>query len=385
MIVDFSFNVDLQTPAGYQEIVKFDASANDNEQKAEGAENKGYAGSTSQIITSTISIPLKYICLTVLVIQTSLNVLMLRYTRTSRDPTEPVYIASTAVLLAEILKIFICILILLKEVGYSFDQFRTKIHREAIENWKDALKLMVPALLYVVQNNLLYLALSNLDAATYQVTYQLKILTTAVFSVFMLHRKLNPMKWFSLVVLMVGVILVQWPDPSSAAAKTTKDVGSSSRFIGVVAVLCACVSSGFSGVYFEKILKGSAVSLWMRNLQLAFFSIIIATAGLFINDIKYVLTGGFFQGYNKLVFVVIFIQGVGGLIIGAVVKYADNILKGFATSISIVVSSVISYFLLHDFNPTLFFIFGSSAVLLATYIYSLPAKPTSEKVNPGNK
>lgn len=49
MIVDFSFNVDLQIPAGYQEIVKFDASANDNEQKAEGAENKGYAGSTSQI------------------------------------------------------------------------------------------------------------------------------------------------------------------------------------------------------------------------------------------------------------------------------------------------------------------------------------------------
>ena len=36
----------------------------------------------------------------------------------------------------------------------------------------------------------------------------------------------------------------------------------------------------------------------------------------------------------------------------AVVKYADNILKGFATSVSIVVSSLVSFYLLGDFQPT---------------------------------
>lgn len=36
----------------------------------------------------------------------------------------------------------------------------------------------------------------------------------------------------------------------------------------------------------------------------------------------------------------------------AVMKYADNILKGFATSVSIVISSVVSYFILSDFTPS---------------------------------
>ena len=43
----------------------------------------------------------------------------------------------------------------------------------------------------------------------FQVTYQLKILTTALFSVCMLHKKLGVLKWVSLLLLMLGVTLVQ--------------------------------------------------------------------------------------------------------------------------------------------------------------------------------
>ena len=46
-------------------------------------------------------------------------------------------------------------------------------------------------------------------AAAAQVCYQLKILTTAVFSVFMLKRKLTKLKWLSLVILTAGVAIVQ--------------------------------------------------------------------------------------------------------------------------------------------------------------------------------
>lgn len=44
-----------------------------------------------------------------------------------------------------------------------------------------------------------------------QVTYQLKILTTALFSVSMLGKRLGLYQWLSLLLLMAGVTFVQVP------------------------------------------------------------------------------------------------------------------------------------------------------------------------------
>ncbi|EYC09736.1 hypothetical protein Y032_0059g3019 [Ancylostoma ceylanicum] len=93
--------------------------------------------------------------------------------------------------------------------GWRFSSFQSELYSEVIQKRSETLKVAVPAVLYVIQNNLLFLALSKLDAATYQVTYQLKILTTALFSVTMLGRSLNRLKWLALILLTGGVALVQ--------------------------------------------------------------------------------------------------------------------------------------------------------------------------------
>ena len=61
----------------------------------------------------------------------------------------------------------------------------------------------------------------------------------------------------------------QWPtgaDKSLDHAQENKR--SASALVGVGAILLACISSGFSGVYIEKILKQSNTSMWIRNIQL---------------------------------------------------------------------------------------------------------------------
>ena len=232
-------------------------------------------------------------------------------------------------------------------------------------------KLLVPAILYTLQNNLQFVAASNLDAATFQVTYQGKILTTALFSVLLLQKRLTPEKWLSLLILTIGVGCIQIPSGNSLPQSE------GTYFLGIMAVAIACMCSGFAGVYFEKVLKGSQTSIWVRNIQLSVGCLAIAVVGTFAWDGVKIAQGGFFQGYNTSVVLTILIQAAGGLIVAMVIKYADNILKGFATSISIILSTVASVFMF-NFVVTLYFSIGAVLVCFATYLYGRPESVRSE-------
>ncbi|CAM2118774.1 unnamed protein product [Caretta caretta] len=327
--------------------------------------------------SQAMSTNLKYLSLGILVFQTTSLVLTMRYSRTLKEEG-PRYLSSTAVVVAEFLKIMACILLVYKDSKCNLRALNRVLHDEILNKPMETLKLAIPSGIYTLQNNLLYVALSNLDAATYQVTYQLKILTTALFSVSMLSKKLGVYQWLSLVILMTGVAFVQWPSDSQST--TTKELSAGSQFVGLIAVLIACFSSGFAGVYFEKILKETKQSVWIRNIQLGFFGSIFGLMGVYIYDGELLSKNGFFQGYNKLTWIVVVLQALGGLVIAAVIKYADNILKGFATSLSIILSTLISYFWLQDFVPTSVFFFGAILVIAATFLYGYDPKPAGNPI-----
>lgn len=73
--------------------------------------------------------------------------------------------------MSELAKLIICLVLVFYEEGKNWDRFITSLHRTIIQNPVDTLKICVPSLLYVIQNNLLYLSASHLDAATYQVRH----------------------------------------------------------------------------------------------------------------------------------------------------------------------------------------------------------------------
>lgn len=71
--------------------------------------------------------------------------------------------------MAEWTKLVTCLVLVFYEEGKNTQQFVKALRKTIIENPVDTIKVCVPSLLYVIQNNLLYLSASNLDAATYQV------------------------------------------------------------------------------------------------------------------------------------------------------------------------------------------------------------------------
>lgn len=74
-----------------------------------------------------------------------------------------------AVVMAEITKLVTCLFLVFYEEDRNAYKFGRALRKTIIENKLDTLKVCIPSLLYVIQNNLLYVSAANLDAATNQV------------------------------------------------------------------------------------------------------------------------------------------------------------------------------------------------------------------------
>jgi len=325
-----------------------------------------------------MEINLKWISLFILVFQNCLSVFVMRYSKTLPDK----YLSSTAVVCSECVKFALSAIIHIicrkREVSpehYSFKMLMDELFGKE----SDCIKIMFPAVFYLIQNNLQYYSASKLDAATFQVTYQMKLIITAIFSVIILKRKLFRHQWISIVLLALGIALVQLPTGDKSTANMDEKEALMDKALGLLSVFIACLCSGFAGVYFEKILKKSKVTLWARNVQLSLFSMIPGfLIGCLLIDGATIKERGFFGGYSRWTVLTILCQAVGGIVVAIAVKYADNILKGFANSISIILSCIISYFFF-NFNITVFFIIGCVIVLYSTFLYGKPVKNTQNE------
>jgi solute carrier family 35 (UDP-sugar transporter), member A1/2/3 len=262
-------------------------------------------------------------------------------------------------------------------------------------------KLIVLVVLYSIANIIPFFAIHYIGAPTFTVIMQMKVFTTAGFSTVMLSRQYSSAKWRALVLLVIGVILVSSPiinrspapqvplAPGGVATEgeANEEGGSSygTEVLGLCLTLIQATISGFTSVYFEGMLKDDNSSIWERNFQLAFYSVICmvlinisegSAAMLFQslgwggNDEEITAPAGFLRGWTVLAVVLALLQGAGGLLVAATLKYADAVLKCFATAVSIILTSVIGYFFL-DNKIDMFVAIGFVTTVLSIFNYTL--------------
>lgn len=387
-----------------------------------------------------IELALRYISITLMICQYVCQVLITRFasTRANTNPQQPAFIKTVAIVLKEALEAFVSFLLLFAFMNrQNSGKSPLVILAEPLTN----VSMLLPALAYTLKNFLIFVAIDHLDAATFTVSYQLKILTTAVFLVLMLKRRLSSIQWLSLCVLVGGVAMVELSAKKAAIAidkeeplliqlnssssniirqqqfaqehtiltTTFNPALSSNRslsspllhlpvaipavphvsefrmphsqenfWLGFGAVLGACIFSGYAGVYLEKIVKQPGDSLWLRNFQLCFQSTLIASGIAILKDFTQIHEHGPLIGFDLLVWAVVLIQVLGGLLVAMVIRYGDNILKAFANSVAILGISLLSCFL---FGSTLGWLFaiGTGLVVGSMVLYSMFPPKKAEK------
>ncbi|KAJ5637865.1 hypothetical protein N7490_007744 [Penicillium lividum] len=342
--------------------------------------------------------------------QSTAFVLLSHYSRVMTPAGGKRYLTSTAVFLNEVVKLAISLTMALYDVSKtappSMPATSLFFSLTSTVFSGDSWKLAIPAALGVLSNSLQYIALSNMRAATFEVTIQLQFLTTAIFGLVVLRRSIPARKWALLLLLVVGVALVQMPDANSEQMsihdesasfhfprsleewKSVKGAGKLHKrsatyegieediqtadpkfnaMLGLLAIIGAALASGFGGVFFEKVLRDSSnhTSMWVRNVQLAIYSVFPAIfIGVGFRDGESVSNDGFFQGYNWVVWSTIAVQALGGVLSTFSLRQAQRDPNYVATTTTTVLIGSVWLF---EFELTASFLVGYVLVLLATH------------------
>jgi solute carrier family 35 (UDP-sugar transporter), member A1/2/3 len=308
--------------------------------------------------------PIGYAVLILLAVQNCSKNLLMRYVMKDR----PEFLTSAAVLGCEFTKLSLSVLFI---VFYEKKTISSILQYLRLD-MRNTLLLAVPATAYNFQMKLEYIALANLNAAVFSVLVQTKLLFTAVMAYAVLNKKLKYIQVISLVLLTVGVMLCNMSNDA------TTDWGSAA-ITGIAATLGIALSSGFASVYTEKVIKAQRnpslsnsegeYGLAYTQVQLALMSLCTIGAYALWQDLPKIVANGLFYKFTGAAFLSIFNSAIGGLIVASVLKYADSVLKGYATAMSVILTGILSMILFQTELSMIYFL-GIINVVTAVLLYN---------------
>jgi len=244
--------------------------------------------------------------------------------------------------------------------------------------------MAVPAIIFLAMNLLSFVSLRRISASAFTLIQQSKLIATAVLSRLLLDKRLSEGRWRALGTLLFAVLIICYetkPLPHTApqcalppgtaggaraADEELASVAAAARaadyVVGIVAVSLEAALSGFSNVYFERVLKSTSLSLWERNVQLAGYSLLIYV------PMALATHPNLLHGWSALTWITAFLGALGGILIGLVINYMDSISKNLALSVAIVLTAVLDHALFDGpMNLPIIAAAGIVIVSIATY------------------
>ena len=194
------------------------------------------------------------------------------------------------------------------------------------------------------------------------------------------------MQIISLILLVTGVVLCNLTkiidknvaDESSTVEDTRASLFHSIAVKGTVATLIIAASSGLASVYTEKVIKAQRSRIVVESdqyglaytqVQQALVSLTVIGVYVVFMDYVEIMKHGLFHNFTSSAFMSVIDSTVGGLLVAAVLKYADSILKGYATALSVILTGFVSMFMFGTSLSAIYFM-GIINVVMAVMLYN---------------
>lgn len=227
------------------------------------------------------------------------------------------------------------------------------------------------AVAYCAVNLVTYPIFVHASASVFFLLKAASPVVTAVMLRVLVKRSVSGVQWFAILAQCVGLLVTQYNPCGGGTAVSAVGYG-----LIVVNVVVSCLA----GVWNEHIIKNHGTSVNAQN-------IILYSWGAFINLFAFLAVPhqafglaspvGFFEGYTWSALGVVIASGSVGLVITAVYKYADVVIKTFGLA-----GSTIFLFLLEASGvlpvkltpiPIFVLFLGGLVVFYAAYLYMSPA------------
>jgi UDP-sugar transporter A1/2/3 len=245
----------------------------------------------------------------------------------------------------------------------------------------------LPAFLYTIQNVAALMAYQNLEALTFNVLNQTKILSAALSCYFVMGKRQSKMQVISLCVLILSTLVIeQILHPSKLVSLLSMRGGGATAFglqrltgsfaslssiasgagrrvtHGIVPILVASLISGMAGALTQKNLQGSqgGASIFAKkrsrkvqkarpprnaylfSMEMNIASVILLLASLLMSsDGRNILRSrSFFSNWTPETFIPVITNSIGGVLVGLVTKHAGSVRKGFALIFGLLLSGI---------------------------------------------
>lgn len=275
------------------------------------------------------------------------------------------YDYATVPFLAEVFKLVVSSILLWREIGTSTSVRMTT-------DWKSVRLFPIPSVIYLIHNNVQFATLTYVDTSTYQIMGNLKIVTTGILFRLFLQRKLSNLQWMGIILLAIGTTTSQVKGCGEPSCDSLFSAPIQGYMLGI---LSACLSA-LAGVYTEFLMKKNNDSLYWQNVQLYTFGAIFNMARLIVDDFRSGFEKGpwwgrLFYGYSISTWMVVLNLGSSGLLVSWLMKYADNIVKVYSSSMAMLLTMILSVYMF-NFKPTLQLFLGIIICMMSVHMYFAP-------------
>jgi len=300
--------------------------------------------------------------------------------------TFPQISAILVTLLAEIFKLSIAVLFLIKSNdGLSLSavlKFVNSTSKGQVD-FRRTLKYAMPAALYLINNLIYYTVLPLTTPSLLQVCVLAKLPTTGILHHYMIKPQRNVHAWISLGFLCIGLAIFNIPSKPRLSGNEQVAAWWLAPAAGfVIACLSALASISSETATKEGDFWVSQTYLYLWGIFFGAIAYPLAPSSKFQTDRVQVSTT---FGVSIAISALVVITAGTGLVVAVVLRFRDNILKVIGTAASLITIAGSQFLLLPDLSASTFTswkVCGGGIVTTATWCYNHYSQEPWEEPSP---